>query len=129
MLKIEHIPQTVNPSANLICCFDVGKDALEGYALHLCQGASDRQITLSIERKTDQIEEPLNALYDYADRQGLKGLCVVCEPTGGYDQELLRLARLNGHRAAYTKYHPPSPGGVSWNMMSSSISRTSCGAN
>lgn len=100
-MNIQELPRRINAHEELVVCFDVGKDALEGYALHLREGAPDRQITLSIERKTDQIESKLNELADYADEQGLRGLCVVCEPTGGYDQELLRLARLSGHRTAY----------------------------
>lgn len=54
-----------------------------------------------IERKADQIEEQLNELSSYAEEHELEGLCVVCEPTGGYDRELLRLARKQGHRTAY----------------------------
>lgn len=100
-MKVQELPRKINAHEELVVCFDVGKDALEGYALHLRKGAPDRQITLSIERKADQIEEKLDELQGYADEQGLKGLCVVCEPTGGYDQELLRLARLGGHRTAY----------------------------
>ena len=46
----------MNAHDELIVCFDVGKDAVEGYALHLRQGVLDRQITLSIEpkRRSDQ---------------------------------------------------------------------------
>jgi len=100
-MKIQELPRRINAHDELVVCFDVGKDALEGYALHLRKGAPDRQITLSIERKTDQIENKLDELADYADEETLEGLCVICEPTGGYDRELLRLARLNGHRTAY----------------------------
>jgi len=100
-MKIQELPRKINAHEELVVCFDVGKDALEGYALHLRRGAPDRQITLSIDRKTNQIEEKLDELADYADEENLEGLCVICEPTGGYDQELLRLARLNGHRTAY----------------------------
>ena len=59
------------------------------------------EITVSIDRKADQIEEKLRELSDYTDEHGLEGLCVVCEPTGGYDEELLRLARQQGHETAY----------------------------
>ncbi len=100
-MKVQDLPRKINAHEELVVCFDVGKDALEGYALHLRQGAPDRQITLSIERKADQIEDKLSELADYADEENLEGRCVICEPTGGYDQELLRLARLNGHRTAY----------------------------
>jgi transposase len=54
-----------------------------------------------IERKANQIEEQINELSCYAEEHELDGLCVVCEPTGGYDRELLRLARKQGHRTAY----------------------------
>jgi hypothetical protein len=95
-VKIQERPRKINAHEELVVCFDVGKNAL-----HLRQGAPDRQVTLSIERKADQIEEKLSELNEYADEQGLEGLCVVFEPTSGYDQELLCLARLNGHRTTY----------------------------
>ena len=82
-------------------CFDISKEKLDGYAIHTRTGAPDREITITIERRTDQIEEQLGELASYADKHGLDGLCVVCEPTGGYDEELLRLARQQGHETAY----------------------------
>jgi hypothetical protein len=71
----------------LSACFDVGKDVLEGYALHLHQGAPDRQITLSIERKTDQLEEKLGELADYADEKYV-GLNLRRRQSGDYEGEV-----------------------------------------
>lgn len=100
-MKIQDLPRTINADDQLVVCFDVSKEKLDGYAIHTRTGALDREITVTIERKADQIEEQLSELFSYADEHGLDGLCVVCEPTGGYDQELLRLARKQGHRTAY----------------------------
>lgn len=100
-MKVQDLPRKVNADDQLVVCFDVSKERLDGYAIHVRSGAADREITVSIDRKADQIEEKLSELSDYADDHGLEGLCVVCEPTGGYDEELLRLARQQGHETAY----------------------------
>jgi transposase len=100
-MNVQDFPRKINAADQLVVCFDVSKDHLDGYAIHVRRGAVDREITVSINRRTDQIEEQLNELAEYAERHDLNGLCVVCEPTGGYDEELLRLARRQGHETAY----------------------------
>lgn len=100
-MNIQDLARRINANDELVVCFDVSKKKLNGYAIHSRTGASDREITVTIKRKADQIEEQFSELSDYADEHGLDDLCVVCEPTGGYDQELLRLARKHGHRTAY----------------------------
>jgi len=100
-MNVQDLPRRINANDELVVCFDVSKKKLDGYAIHSRTGASDREITVTLDRRADQIEEQLSELSSYADEHGLDGLCVVCEPTGGYDQELLRLARKQGHRTAY----------------------------
>lgn len=100
-MNVQDLPRKINAADQLVVCFDVSKEKLDGYAIHVRRGAVDREITVSISRRADQIEEQLSELSGYADEHGLDGLCVVCEPTGGYDEELLRLARQQGHETAY----------------------------
>jgi transposase len=100
-MNVQDLPRRINANDELVVCFDVNKEKLDGYAIHSRMGASDREITVTIDRRADQIEEQLSELSSYADEHGLDGLCVVCEPTGGYDQELLRPARKQAHRTAY----------------------------
>lgn len=100
-MNVQDLPRKINAADQLVVCFDVSKERLDGYAIHVRRRAVDREITVAIDRRTDQIEEQLNELAQYAERHDLNGLCVVCEPTGGYDEELLRLARQQGHETAY----------------------------
>jgi transposase len=100
-MNVQDLPRKINAADQLVVCFDVSKDHLDGYAIHVRRGAVDREITVSIDRKADQIEDQLDELAGYAEKHDLSGLCVVCEPTGGYDEELLRLARHQGHETAY----------------------------
>jgi transposase len=100
-MKVQDLPRRINATDQLVVCFDISKEKLDGYAIHTRTGAPDREVTVTIKRRTDQIEEQLNELASYAGEHGLDGLCVVCEPTGGYDEELLRLARRQGHETAY----------------------------
>ncbi|MCS4197185.1 hypothetical protein [Salinibacter ruber] len=45
----------------------------------------------------------LNEWADYADQNGLDGLLVVCEPTGGQEERLPQTARRLGRETAYVK--------------------------
>jgi transposase len=100
-MNVQDLPLGVSAIDQLVVRFDVSKDHLDGYAIHVRRGAVDREITVLLDRKADRIEEQLDELDDYADRHDLSGLCVVCEPTGGYDEKLLRLPRQQDHETAY----------------------------
>ncbi|MCS4098005.1 IS110 family transposase [Salinibacter ruber] len=43
----------------------------------------------------------LRELAGYAEERGLEELLVVCEPTGGYEDQLMETARRLGHETAY----------------------------
>ena len=54
-----------------------------------------------IPNRSDEIEEMLRRLAGYAEEKGLEGLLVICEPTGGYEDQLFETARRLGHETAY----------------------------
>lgn len=101
MLKIEHAPRTVNPSDQLLCCFDVSKDSLSLCAEQPAESRSETpprcRIEDTIPNQTGAIEAMLSRLTSLAEEAGLEGLCVLAEPTGGYERKLLDSARRLGH--------------------------------
>ena len=100
-LKIEHTAQTVNPSDELLCCFDVSKTSLSLYARYQSTAKAQTApccIEETIPNQTDAIEQLLARLADLAEEAGLHGLRVLAEPTGGYERKLLQTARRLGHK-------------------------------
>ncbi len=102
MLNVRQIDREVNTDQRLTVCVDVSRDWLDGFALHT-HGARGGASTIDVRcRNTmETIEQQPSELYEYAQETGLEGLCVVCEPTGGFERKLLRSARHLGHQTAY----------------------------
>lgn len=101
MLSVQPARQEVNPATELIVCFDVSKDRLDGFALHETGSEGPAKLEISCKNRSQLIEEQLKELAGYARQTGLDGLCVVCEPTGGLEKKVLRTARRLGHQTAY----------------------------
>jgi len=90
----------INPNL-LQITFDVGKEALYAYTeLPLATNALDC-VEETIPNRNLPILKALEHFKTLALQHGLAGLCVLCEPTGGYERRLLRLARQAGHFTAY----------------------------
>lgn len=69
----------------LNCCFEIAGDLYED---------EFRNLTPTIEKKLEEIQR-------LAAREGFEQLEIVCEPTGGYHNKLLRTARRLGHHTSY----------------------------
>jgi hypothetical protein len=90
----------INPNL-LPITFDVGMDSLYAYTeLPLATNARDC-VEQTISNRNLPILKALEHFKSLALQHGLAGLCVLCEPTGGYERRLLRLARQAGHFTAY----------------------------
>jgi transposase len=102
MLNITEVRHEVHTEHRLVVGVDVSKDTLDLYAEHT-RSAKDLREELNgqIPNRTAPIEEMLHELTTYAEANGLDGLLVVCEPTGGYEERLLATARRLGHETAY----------------------------
>ena len=99
-LKIDHTPQTVNASDQLLCCFDISKASLSLYAEYQLEpeaGSRATRIEEEISNQTGAIERLLARLADLAEEADLNGLRVLAESTGGYERKLLQTARRLGH--------------------------------
>jgi transposase len=100
-LKINHTPQTVNASEELLCCFDVSKASLSLYAEYQPEEEVDTcRIEEEISNRTGAIERLLTRLAGLAEEAGLRGLRVLAEPTGGYERKLLQTARRLEHQTS-----------------------------
>jgi len=97
--KIVAATPTVNPSTDLVCCFDVSKHSLSLYTEYDA-GPSVRRVEDTIPNQTDRIEALLRCLDRLAKEVDLNGVRVCAEATGGYERKLLHTARQLGHPTA-----------------------------
>lgn len=96
-ISAQHID--VNPSHELLACFDVSKASLNLFT-RFEQADRIYCIEDEIANSTNAIEHILSRLNGIADEAGLQHLRILCEPTGGYEQKLLLTARRLGHHTA-----------------------------
>jgi len=102
MPNITEIHEEIHAQSRLIVGVDVSKDKLNVYAEHANPGSGTREeLDDQIRNRTVAIETMLNEWADYADQNGLNGLLVVCEPTGGQEKRLMQTARRLGQETAY----------------------------
>lgn len=79
--------------------FDIGKDDL-----HFYSEMGNGTITCladSFANNTDIILVKLEDLYKRAMSSGYNGIHIICEPSGGYENKLMRLALQQGHATSY----------------------------
>jgi transposase len=102
MLNVTEVRHEIHTENLLVVGVDVSKDKLNLYAEHTEPTDNRRyEIDDQIRNRTAAIEGALEELAGYAEKKGLEGLLVICEPTGGYEETLLQTARRLGHETAY----------------------------
>lgn len=101
MLKVTEIREEIHAHNRLVVGVDVSKEKLDAYAKHITSEGSTAELNDQIPNRTAAIESMLERWITYAEDKGLEGLLVVCEPTGGYESQLMQTARSLGEETAY----------------------------
>ena len=98
-MKIRSSAPAHNPRTTLLLAADVSKDTLHLFSRFESRG---RDITLEdcIPNRTDAVERVLGRVEALAAEHGYPTVCVLCEPSGGYERLLLSVARHRGVRTA-----------------------------
>jgi transposase len=96
----------VNPEKELLLALDVSKDSLSYRAELPVQGAGGEQrvvetLSGSIRNRSGQARRLFAVMRARAQQAGYEHVRVLCEPTGGYEQKVLRLARQQGFLTSY----------------------------
>lgn len=81
--------------------FDIGKDSLFAYTELPLANHAVHCVEETVANRSASILKTLDQFHGLALQHGFKGLCILCEPTGGFENKLLRLARQAGHFTAY----------------------------
>ena len=95
-MKTTKLPAAAQLDHLLDICVDISKAKLNVYFEVGNQAHDDEWANT-----TRQIEAKLRQYQRLAEEHGLRGLRVICEPSGGYQDKLLRTARRLGHLTAY----------------------------
>ena len=90
----------INPNL-LPVTFDVGRDSLFAYTETPLQAHALECHEEVIPNRNQPVLKALEQLGQLARQHGFTGLCILCEPSGGFERRLLRLARQSGHHTAY----------------------------
>ena len=90
------LPVVAQLDSLLDICVDVSKAKLNVYFELGGQGIDDEW-----SNTTRQIEAKLRQYQHLAEEHGLRGLRIICEPSGGYQDKLMRTARRLGYLTAY----------------------------
>ena len=95
-MKSTKLPPVAQLDSVLDICVDVSKSKLNVYF-----EVGDEAVDDEWANTTRQIEAKLRQCQHLAEEHGLRGLRVICEPSGGYQDKLLRTTRRLGHLTAY----------------------------
>jgi len=100
-MKVTIVEEKIKSLNYLIVAYDVSKGKLN-YFIKLNNEAGDVCKTEGeIVNRAKHLEGHFAEVKSIADKYGYPGVCVVCEPTGGYEKKFLRMAREYGF---FTKY-------------------------
>lgn len=95
-MKIACVAQKINLNQVLDISVDVHKDTLNIF--FECEG---KEYTDECSNRTSTIEKRLRQYHQIALENGRKNLRIICEPTGQYQNKLLRTARRLGFLTCY----------------------------
>jgi len=95
-MKITHIAKKINLNQVMDISVDVHKDTLNFFF-----ASAGREYTDICSNRTDVIQRRIIKYQNIAKEHGMSNLRIICEPTGQYQNSLLRTARRNGCLTCY----------------------------
>lgn len=99
-MKIKIVVPEIKSENKLCVAFDVGKSFLDSYS-PFSNGPLQMIMNDRIKNRSNTVRGALLEYRKLAEENGLEGVHVVCEPTGGYERTLLRIAHELGMTTAY----------------------------
>ncbi|MDD5727275.1 MAG: transposase [Victivallales bacterium] len=90
-MKMKVLEETISKSEKVTAAFDVGQDKLNMYLKCELNGQWC-SFEDEIPNRSKEISERLISILSFVRRNSDRDLRIVCEPTGGYEKKLLRIA-------------------------------------
>jgi transposase len=95
-MKITRIAEKINLNQIMDLSVDVHKDTLNFFFT-----TGNREYTDECRNRTDVIQRRIKKYKKIAQKHGMSNLRIICEPTGQYQNSLLRTARRHGCLTSY----------------------------
>ena len=99
-MKIPKCVEEIKTGEWLNMCVDVGKDKLDVYTKYERNGER-YELRDSFLNRSSEIRKHLIGYEELCAELSLTGARIICEPTGGYERKLLRMAHNRNHRSSY----------------------------
>ncbi len=99
-MKITRCVEEIKTAEWLNMCVDVGKDNLDVYTKYERNGER-YELRDRFSNRSSEILKHLIGYEELCAELGLAGVRIICEPTGGYERKLLRMARKRNHKTSY----------------------------
>lgn len=99
-MKITVLSPEVKTEKKLVVALDVGKDNLSCYSPFVRDGRNAVMVD-DVENRSNAVRGAFFRYRALAGELGLEGVHILCEPTGGYEKNMLRIAHELGFSTAY----------------------------
>jgi len=100
-MKVTVVKEKVKSLNYLIVAYDVAKNKINYFSKFKNPKGDICQIEGIIVNRVKHLEQHFAQLRTIADENGFQGICLACEPTGGYEKKFLTMGRAGGF---FTKY-------------------------
>ena len=91
-MKVTTIQADTQPSNNMIVAYDISKHK-HNFFISFEHGTLNKECEGEISSKSRSVATHFAEIQILAKEYGFDDICIVCEPTGGYEKALLRQAR------------------------------------
>jgi len=84
----------------LLACYDVGKDTL---SFHSSYNINNEDVIANdwVDNRPGHLQHHFTQLEQLREQSGKKKIVVICEPSGGYERQLLKAAWDKGYTTRY----------------------------
>jgi transposase len=100
-MKITIVKEEVKSLNYLIVAYDVSKAKLNYFSKFKNQTGDICEIEGEVINRVKRLQDHFSELRSIATNNDYQGVCIACEPTGGYEKKILQMGRRYGF---FTKY-------------------------
>jgi hypothetical protein len=100
-MKVTIIEEKVNSLNYLIVAYDVSKGKLNYFSKFNNSKGEVCELEDIVSNRVKHLERHFADLRTLAEENGFHGVCIACEPTGGYEKKFLKMGRRYGFFTQY----------------------------
>ncbi len=100
-MKVTIVEEKINSLNYLIVAYDVSKGKLNYFSKFNNPAGEVCELEDIVSNRVKHLERHFSELRTVAENNGFHGVCIACEPTGGYEKKFLKMGRLYGFFTQY----------------------------